>query len=188
MLPRLRREAPRRALRIRPVPVGEPPPEEALAAARAGGFAGRRDEVLDLIAAGRRLRLIGAGEAATAPEWEAVGAACMAAGEERRVALDARGLPGHAALHLAAGAALRAWRFDALRSAPEPGPRSVTLLVDDPRTLAEPWARLRAALRGARLARRLVAEPGNRLTLELFARRLRRLERHGLRVEVLGRR
>ncbi|MBY0338132.1 MAG: leucyl aminopeptidase family protein, partial [Acetobacteraceae bacterium] len=49
-------------------------------------------------------------------------------------------------------------------------------------------ARLRAALRGARLARRLVAEPGNRLTPELFARRLRRLERHGLRVEVLGRR
>ena len=89
------------ALLLRPVPEGEAP--------HASGFQGRWGEVLAL-SLGERW--IGADGASSAHEWERVGAACIAAaGETRRVALDARGLSAQCAVGLASGAALRAWRF-----------------------------------------------------------------------------
>ena len=174
MLRLLRNPSPQ-ALRITPVLEGGP--------AHPSGFAGRAGEVLEL---GPRARLVGAGTAASAPEWERVGAAAIAAaGEAPRVALDARGLRPSAALALGAGAVLRAWRFEALKAKRARGPRRIELLLDDPAAAKPGWARQRAALAGATLARDLVAEPANRLGPRAFARRLAALEAEGLEVEVL---
>jgi len=172
---RLRAEAPPGALVVRPVLEG--------GVAHDSGFAGRPGEVLRL---GPQLAWVGADGASGAAEWEAVGAACIrAAGEAPRVALDARGLPDSVAIALGAGAALRAWRFEALKARRTPGPRRLSLLVDEPDRAAPLWARAKAGLDGALLARELVAEPANRLTPRVFAKRLGALESEGLEVEVL---
>jgi leucyl aminopeptidase len=121
--------------------------------------------------------------------WEALGArAVVAAGTAERLALDGRGLTLAAAMAFGAGALLRASR-------PPPRPsaeardklRDLSLLLDEPAAAETPWARIEAALAGQMFARALVAEPANRLTPQEFAVRLRRLEREGLKVEVLGR-
>jgi leucyl aminopeptidase len=172
---RLRRAAPAGALRLRPVLEGGAP--------HPSGFAGRPGEILDI---GPRERWVGADGAATPAQWERVGAACIAAaGDATRVALDARGLPDAVAVALGAGAALRAWRFTALQRKPPPGPRRIALLLDDPERARPLWQRAEAGLAGAFLARELSAEPANRLTPRVFARRLKALEAEGLSVEVL---
>lgn len=173
---KLRREPSKGAVLLRPVGEG---------VAHASGFRGLCGEVLEL-SPGERW--IGADHAATSAEWEAVGAACIAAaGSSPRVALDARGLPAQRAIGLGVGAVLRAWRFETLKSQRSPGPRRLELLLDDPVAVAPAWARAEAALAGALLARELVAEPANRLTPKEFARRLRGLESEGIEVEILGR-
>lgn len=173
---RLRREPSRGAVLLRPVPEGAPP--------HPSGFAGRQGQVLQL---SHHERWVGADGASSLPEWERVGAACIAAaGSSPRVALDARGLPAQYALGLGAGAVLRAWRFQRLKSHRAPK-RRLELLVDVPEAVAPAWARVEAGLAGALLARELVAEPANRLTPKEFARRLRELRHDGIEVEVLGR-
>jgi leucyl aminopeptidase len=180
VIPRLRRRIPKDARRVLPVPEGAVP-AEFQAEAAAAHFHGQRGEVLPLPDA----ILVGAGPGS---DWEQTGAACAtAAGEAPRLALDARALPRPAAFALAAGAAIRAWRFDALRGKRDSGPREILLIRDDAEAAEPEWARTEAALRGQRLARELTAEPGNRLTPQEFAARLRRLEEHGIAVEVLGR-
>nr|WP_314076025.1 leucyl aminopeptidase family protein [uncultured Roseococcus sp.] len=173
---RLRREPTKGARLLRPIAEGPPHPS---------GFHGRRGEVLEL---SPQERWVGANHASSRAEWEGVGAACIAAaGPPARLALDARGLPRHCAVGLGVGAALRAWRFDRLKSCPPPRPRRIELLVNDPAGLASAWARAEAALAGTQFARELVAEPGNRLTPREFAKRLRGLEKEGIEVEELGR-
>ncbi|MDB5412405.1 MAG: hypothetical protein JWR10_740 [Rubritepida sp.] len=174
---KLRREPSKGALRLRPILEGSPP--------HPSGFRGRPGEVLDLA---YDERWVGADGASTAPEWERVGAACIAAaGEAPRVALDARGLPAQFAVALGFGAVLRAWRFDRLKSQRPRQPRRLELLVDEPDLLEAAWARAEASLAGVLYARELVAEPANRLTPREFAKRLRRLRAEGIEVEVLGR-
>ncbi|TCH98558.1 leucyl aminopeptidase family protein [Roseococcus sp. SYP-B2431] len=173
---KLRRGLSKDAVLLRPIAEGAPHPS---------GFAGRQGQVLEL-SPGERW--IGADHAATATEWEGVGAACIAAaGRAPRVALDARELPAHFAVGLGVGAVLRAWRFEILKARRAPGPRRLELLVDDPAALADAWARAEARLSGVLLARELVAEPANRLTPKEFARRLRGLESDGIEVEEFGR-
>lgn len=170
-----RREASRGALLLRPEG-GAPHPS---------GFMGRPGEVLEI---GPLERWVGADGASSAAEWERVGAACIAAaGDARRVALDARGLPLHLAVALGVGAVLRAWRFDRLKSRRGKGVRRIEWLVDDPDAAERSLARAEAMLAGVLFARDLVAEPANRLTPTEFARRLRELRHEGLKVEVLGR-
>lgn len=165
------------ALLLRPIPEGGAP--------HPSGFLGRPGEVLVLSPAER---WIGADGASSSHAWERVGAACItAAGEVRRVALDARGLPVQFAVGLASGAVLRAWRFERLKSRRGKRPRRIELLVDDPALLAGPWARAEAALAGATFARELVAEPGNHLTPRAFTKRLSKLRQEGIKVTVLGR-
>lgn len=174
----LRRAPSPGALLLRPIPEGGAP--------HASGFRGRPGEVLDVSPAER---WIGADGAASAQEWEGVGAACIAAaGEARRVALDARGLPVPFAVALATGAVLRAWRFERLKTQRARRPRRIELLVEEPARLETPWARAAASLAGVALARELVAEPANHLTPRAFARRLRELQEEGIKVTVLGRR
>ena len=84
-------------------------------------------------------------------------------------------------LLLAAGAVLRAWSH-------KPGPRAPLHLVSP---FAEPlraaWPRMAVALAGNLFARELVVQPANLLTPTAFVQQLRRLEQHGVAVEVRGR-
>ena len=94
--------------------------------------------------------------------------------EARRAALDARGLAPEAALDQALALLARS------------GLQKLDLLYQAPWRLRPALAEAGAALRGMRLARRLlrqgVARPKD------LARRLKRLRRHGLAVQVLKRR
>ena len=180
-----RSTAPARAV---PLGVGATPPKPHLAAA--AGFVGRVGQVSDIVTRKRRLLLLGMG---AGQDWEAAGALAAARlATLEHIALDARGLSIEAATALAAGACLRAWRFDRLRTRPEPagGPDRMRLaridvLTDHPDAAAAAWAPVHAAVQGALFARDLVAEPGNVLTPQGFAARLARLEAAGVSVEVL---
>ncbi len=103
------------------------------------------------------------------------------------VAVDARGLPAATAARVAAGAILRAWRFDRLRTRPdETSPRltAIDLVSDDAGTQAE-WTRLSPGIEGALFVRDLVTEPSNVLTPATYPSLLARLAEAGVSIEVL---
>lgn len=184
---RLRRTARANVPRALPVVEGDTLPPDAVAAAAAARFTGAAEQSLELRPDGPRLLLIGAGQPATPLDWERVGGRAVAvAGDAERLALDARGLPPVSAAALAAGAALRAWRFGRKRE-PVKGLATLDLIVDQPKSVAPFWSRASAAVRGALLARELTAEPANHLTTRDFARRLEALAEHGIAVDILGR-
>jgi leucyl aminopeptidase len=175
-------------VRAVPLPAGNPAPKPHRAAV--AGFTGRRGQVSEIVTRKRRLLLLGMGDAPHgALDWEAAGALASARlATLDRIALDARGLEVGAAVSLAAGACLRAWRFDRLRTRPEPDAArlaDIDVLADDPAAAEAAWASTHAAVQGALFARDLVAEPGNILTPQGFAARLARLEAAGVSVEVL---
>ena len=181
-----RSDAPARAV---PRAAGQAPPKPKRAAV--AGFTGRRGEACEVATRKRRLLLLGTGDAPPGPlDWEAAGALAVARlAALDRIALDARGLGAGAAASFAAGACLRAWRFDRLRTCP-PGPdaprlSAIGVLADDPAAAEVAWGPLHAAVQGALFARALVAEPGNILTPQGFAARLARLEVAGVSVEIL---
>ncbi len=127
---------------------------------------------------------VGLGEDAEAAG--AAGASLLLRAEH--VAIDARGLPAPVAAGLAAGACLRAWRYeDGRKHAAEDAPRlaSISLVSDDAET-AGVWKNLSAGVQGAAYARDLVTEPSNTLTPAGFVARLERLAQAGVSVEVLG--
>ena len=158
--------------------------------AAVAGFTGRRGQVSEVVTRKRRLLLLGLGDVPPGPlEWEAAGALAVARlATLDRIALDARGLDAAAVVSLAAGACLRGWRFDRLRTRPEPDAArlsDIDVLTDDPAAATSAWAPTYAAVQGALFARDLVAEPGNVLTPQGFAARLARLEAAGVSVELL---
>ncbi|HWX47641.1 MAG TPA: leucyl aminopeptidase family protein [Roseomonas sp.] len=116
---------------------------------------------------------------APGPDWEKAGAAAVATLPEgtRRAVLDARALRPEEAVAMAMGVLMHA-----------PRGFHLDLWHADIASLAPLCRDLRAVLKGVALARRLTAAPANLLTPKAFARRLRRLERHGIAVQVLGRR
>lgn len=179
---------------VLPLPEGAPLPAPFRAAAAASGFAGRAGQVLDLPdAEGGRVLLVGAGPAGPLrpAAWERVGGTAAAALPEAatRLVLDARALPPEAAAALAAGACLRAWRFEELLSRPPARRlRHLDLLVAEEAAASAAWEAVAPGLRGCLLARDLAAEPANRLTPRAFAARLEGLAEHGIAVDVLGRR
>ncbi|MGG5811582.1 leucyl aminopeptidase family protein [Falsiroseomonas sp. CW058] len=190
----IRRTPPDAALpRAVPVAAGAALP----AIAGAAGFRAEAGQVLELAApplgvegAPVRFALVGLGAAPRALDHETAGAAAAARfAAIPHLVLDARGLAPDAAAAFAAGACLRAWRFDALRTRDvAPGLSRLSLLADSPAAVRTAWEERSAAVRGCLLARDLVAEPANRLTPRRFAKRLRALAAHGIEVEVLGRR
>ncbi len=176
-----RSDAPVRAVPLSP---GQAPPTPK----RAGtaGFTGAAGEVADIPGRRRRTLLLGLG---AAPDFEAAGALAVARLPlTDHLALDARALTADQAASFAAGACLRAWQFDRLRTQPDPARRRLRQLdvrVTDPAAAEAAWAPLHAAVRGVLFARDLVTEPGNVLTPQGFAARLARLEREGVHVEIL---
>lgn len=181
-----RSSAPARAV---PVAAGAVPPK--LNRAVVAGFTGRLGQASEIVTRRRRLLLVGMGGGL---DWEAAGALAVARLPTlEHIAIDARGLPAHAAVALAAGASLRAWRFDRLWTRPDPDPSFVRparlaridVLTGDTAAAEVAWTPVHAAVEGALFARDLVAEPGNVLTPQGFTARLARLERAGVTVEVL---
>ena len=178
-----------------PLHPGAPHAHEARA--RAAGFTGAVGETASLLPDGPVLAGLGpaAGSGSERQWMEAGGHAVLALQRTlpgaRHAVLDARGLEPGLAAALAAGAALRSWRFDALRHAPpeEAAGEAVRLealdiLADDPALALLAWEAQEPSVRGALFARDLVAEPGNRLNPREFTRRLEALSAEGLRVEV----
>lgn len=174
----------------RAVPLGrstEPPKPHRAAVA---GFTGRLGQASEIVTRKRRLLLLGMGDG---QDWEAAGALAAARlSTLEHIAVDARGLSMEAAAALAAGACLRGWRFDRLRTRldAEGGPdrarlARIDILTEHPAAAEAAWVPVHAAVQGALFARDLVAEPGNILTPQGFAARLARLEAAGVTVEVL---
>jgi leucyl aminopeptidase len=158
-----------------------------LVAAR--GFRGAPGQVFEPAAEPRRA-FFGLGADRTRLALERLGGAiAVRFAETPRLVLDARALAGEEAAWIAAGIALRAWRFDPYRTR-EVKPRlaQLTVLTAAPAAARAAWERAEAATRGCLFARELVAEPANHLTTKSFAKRLQGLAEFGIEVEVLGRR
>ncbi len=173
---------------IVPVAAGQGFPRRLAAVARAAGFTADAGAVLDLIGAERQL-VLGLGTDPTPLAFETAGAALvLAAGEVAELALDAQDLPPGAAAAMAAGIALGAWRFDALRTRDVPRPlKRLVVHIDDTESAQAAFAHLAPGVAGCLLARDLTAEPANRLTTRRFAQRLEALAEEGLEVEIHGR-
>jgi leucyl aminopeptidase len=183
---RIGRTAPAATVTAVPVAAGGAVPAEARAAAAAEGFNGAAGTTCRVTAGPAQLLLVGLGAAPNLREAGATAAAALLGSSH--VALDAHGLPARDAAAFAAGACLRAWRFDRLRSRAEPdAPKlaAIDLLTDTPDTVAAAWRIEGAGVRGALFARDLVAEPGNILTPQEFEARLQPLARHGIAIGVL---
>lgn len=174
--------------RVLPLMAGAAPPRDLAAAAQAARFTGEAGAVLDLPGAPRRL-LLGLGAAPTPLAAETAGAAAaLVAGEVTELALVAGALEPALTASLAAGIALGAWRFDALRTRDvPPGLKRLVVQTDDPAAAEKAHAALAPGVAGCLLARRLTAEPANRLTTRRFAERLEALGQEGIDVTVHGR-
>jgi len=185
---RIGRTAPAATAIAVPVAVGAPIPEQARAAAAVDGFTGAAGTLCDISTAQGRLLLVGTGDRPNLTEAGARAAAALLG--VAHVALDAHALSPADAAAFAAGACLRAWRFDRLKTRPEPdAPKlaAIDLLTDTPDAVEAAWRTTSAGVRGALFARDLVAEPGNILTPQEFIERLAPLARHGVAIGVLGR-
>ena len=169
-------------VRVVPVAPGAamPRPERA----RVTGFTGAPGTAAMLVGRKRRMLVVALDEA------ERTGALAIARlPQDAHVAIDARALPPTAAASLAAGALLRGWRFDRLRTRPDPDStrlERLDVLTADPSAARAAWDQLRPGVEGALFARDLVTEPGNILTPQGLVARLARLEREGVQVEVLA--
>jgi leucyl aminopeptidase len=188
---RVGRTAPAATATALPVAAGAALPEALQAAAAADGFTGAAGTRCEVLTGAGRVLLVGLGGASGEAALREAGArAASALMGVAHVALDAHGLSPQEATGFAAGACLRAWRFDRLRTRAEddaPKLTAIDLLTDTPDSVEAAWRVASAGVRGALFARDLVAEPGNVLTPEEFAARLQALSRHGIAIGVLGR-
>ncbi len=187
------------AVWVTPVAEGAPPPQAARDAAHEELFVGRAGQVCTAFVPSangllpdRRLLLVGLGDQSDAAGRDA-GARAVARlpATATRVVIDARGLSCTLAVAIAEGAAMRSWRPPSQRHTPDPdAPRlaAIDVLMDAPTDVAASrcWARLRAVLAGASLARDLVAEPSNTLTPAGFVSRVTpALRQAGVEIDVL---
>jgi leucyl aminopeptidase len=169
-----------------------------------GRFKGKAGQTLDLIApswlkAGgieaARVLVVGGGDKAAFDT-----AAAETFGAEAFKALKGSGAstlmlhpPGEAlaqAAHAALGARLASYRFDKYRTTEaaekKPSLSSVQIACDDPKAAKKSYKPLDAVADGVFFTRDLVCEPANVLYPEEFARRIKKLEKLGCKVEILG--
>jgi leucyl aminopeptidase len=162
-------------------------------------FEGKAGQSLDLIApaglAAARVLVVGAGEAEAFDRAaaETFGAAAYQALKTSGVETLTLRLSGHdpeRAAQAAFGALLGSYRFDKYRTR-EPAEKKPSLIKlrvesDAPKVAKKAFQPLQAIADGVFFTRDLVSEPANILHPEEFARRVRKLERLGLEVEILG--
>jgi leucyl aminopeptidase len=86
---------------------------------------------------------------------------------------------------LVQGAVLRAYRYDAMKSAPKPDFGPLSFAVKDPDDASAACADALAVARGVHLTRDLTSAPANVLTTTTFAAQIEGLSSLGLKIEVL---
>jgi leucyl aminopeptidase len=168
----------------------------AIAASR---FKGKSGQTLDLLApsgitAGRALIVGGGGaaeftgEAAETFAAHAYQALKMTGAEQ--VSLMLPGATADQAAQAAFGARLAAYRFDRYRTKDtedkKPSIQRFSIVCDDPKAAKKASAIWGALADGVEFTRDLVSEPANILYPEEFAKRVKKLEKLGLEVEILG--
>ncbi|MBR0650609.1 leucyl aminopeptidase family protein [Roseomonas terrae] len=173
---------------IIPLIAGAEPPPALAPAIAAASFTATVGAVLDQPGVPRRM-LVGLGAAPTLLAAETAGAAAaLAAGPVAELSLAADQLDPTVAASVAAGIALGAWRFDALRSRDVPQHlKRLVIHAEDPDAVHRAFAAVAPGVAGCLLARDLTVEPANRLTTRRFADRLEALEAEGVEVTIHGR-
>lgn len=173
-------------------------------AMEAGGFSGKVDETLTILApaglAARRVVLLGLGEPAKLTQAAAhkAGGAVVAALDKAKdpaaaVLLDgaaeAAMTPAALAAEMAFAAGLRAYRFDKYRTKEKPDAKpaleSVTFHCDAPDAASTAFAAASPIAAAVAFARDLVSEPANVVYPASLAERVKTLETLGAKVEVL---
>jgi len=174
-------------------------------AAAAEHFTGKSGAVLDVVLPANlkvgRLTVIGTGKtgAFKSKDFLKLGGAAAgklpAAGGDAMVVADLPGGPmgPDAAADLAAGARLRAYKFDRYKTRRKEGEEKqgtvdLTVAVANPPAAMRTWRSREAVADGVVLARDLINEPANVLYPEEFARRGGRLRKLGIVVDVLDER
>jgi leucyl aminopeptidase len=187
---RIGASAPKAQAVVIPVRAGLPLPEGLRAAAAAEGFTGQPSETCEMLLPAPTL-YVGVGTDPGEAAFREAGALAVARLPRiKRLALEGRGLLPSSAASFALGAALRGWRYDALRTRRDDAAgklEAIDLLSETPGVEAA-WHTAEAAWRGATLARDLVVEPSDTLTPDGFIERLAPLEKAGVQITVLKRR
>jgi leucyl aminopeptidase len=176
--------------------------DQLLAAAAAEHFTGKSSTVLDIVLPADlkvgRLTVIGAGKAEGLKSKDFLKLGGVAAGKlpsaggEAMVVADLPDGPMNpdAVADLAAGATLRAYKFDRYKTRKKEdeekqGIAALTFAAASPTAATRSWRSRQAVADGVMLARDLINEPPNILYPEEFARRATRLRKLGVVVEVL---
>jgi leucyl aminopeptidase len=172
------------------------------AAAAAEHFTGKSGATLDIVLPAdlkaTRLTIIGAGKADGLKSKDFLKLGGVAAGKLPAAGGDAlvvADLPDgpmapEAAADLAAGAALRAYKFDRYKTKrkedeEKEGATDLTIAVASPASVTRAWQAGQAVADGVMLARDLINEPPNVLYPEEFASRATQLRKLGVLVDVL---
>ena len=164
-----------------------------------GRFKGKSGQAIDLIAPSDvdavRVVVIGGGsqEAFKADGAETFGAeaykAVKTSGAET-LDLILTDLDPEIAAQAAFGARLASYRFDKYRTTEaedkKPTITGVRIVCDDPKAAKKAFKPMEAVADGVFFTRDLVSEPANILYPEEFARRVKKLEKLGCKVEILG--
>ena len=176
---------------------------DAAAVARAGATASRFDGDAGAVSESfastgggvRRVLLVGVGQGSVA-DYEKAGAALAArlqTSGETSVGIDLSGLAiapsAEGVARMAAGAALRSWRYDRYRTK-MPEKQKPTLaelvIVGAPEGSEDAWTRQAAIVAGVGLTRELVTEPANIIYPASFVERCEQMKALGVEFEVLG--
>ncbi|MDB5623616.1 MAG: PepA [Devosia sp.] len=165
------------------------------AASQAASFAGKQGQALDVIHAGGRVLVLGAGplgHAVPLNAWTDRGGSLLAKILATRapivsVMVDEPGASPTAVAELAAGLRLRHYKFDKYKAARDDAPPAltITLHVADPAAADTAIAERGAVVDGTLLARELINEPANVLGPVEFAARVSELSEYGVHVEIL---
>ena len=165
----------------------------------ASRFKGKTGQTLDLLApagiqAGRAL-VVGGGDEAKFGSEAAEAFAAQAYQSLKLSGVDhlwimLGGASAEAAAHAAFGARLAAYVFDRYRTKEpaekKPSIQRLSIVCDDPKAAKKLAGPLGAVADGVEFTRDLVSEPANILYPEEFAKRVKKLEKLGLEVEILG--
>ncbi len=166
-------------------------------AMKAGGFEGKKEQVLDVLAPGGgvdRVILMGVGKVANLQprEIELLGGAAAGLLQGAKAAsavIDATALgKGEAAARVASGACLRRYSFDGYKSKnPNGGPMldKLSLQCADIAAAKKAFIGFEAIANGNHIARDLVNEPANVLHPVEFARRASALKKLGVKISIL---
>ncbi|MCC2113202.1 MAG: leucyl aminopeptidase, partial [Hyphomicrobiales bacterium] len=169
----------------------------------AANFKGKEAASLDLLAVGDfdRVIVLGVGKSADEADWTKLGGVAMAEiarakATAAEIALDLpednEATPGQAA-GFAEGMKLRAYAFDRYKTKKNGDngddlstSAKVTIRVPKPQKARAEFRKREAVVDGTLLARDLVNEPGNVLGPAEFANRVKKLEKLGVNVDILG--